>query len=311
MGSRTTSPPEAGLDDRSSRTQTEEAHPQRAPSAGWDTPSGGPLAATLRQPAVRQPRPRADTEVQAAESSGVSVVSRAWLTLAWVYWGLSAVSSLWCFFAFFRAVSKGWSTALPAATEQANEFLVAAVALIRWQHFPALRQLTVMIACLVLAGIVVLRRGRDRMAVLVSGATLAIGVAPVTGYLVWGGDALARSPSWWMLLVSYTCLLFGALGMLALFPDGRLVPRFGWLAVPVWVVGAIAYLPRLVWSPAAPSAPMEFYYSLALLLCIVPLYRYRSCSSALQRYQLKWFVLAVVMGLIFLIGFPTLSRGIT
>lgn len=112
-----------------------------------------------------------------------------------------------------------------------------------------------------------------------------------------------------------------ALGLfLLLFPNGRLMPRWIGLLVPLTIFQAIAFV-------APPSSPFntnnlpEWFDGLIALsvyggIIIAQIYRYRKASNAIERQQTKWVAFGIIivaasfalLGLLFGVLFPEVNR---
>jgi hypothetical protein len=101
-----------------------------------------------------------------------------------------------------------------------------------------------------------------------------------------------------------------------LFPDGRLVPRWGRFVLLIW--GAWLLVSAL-WQ-GFPLNIFEFYeaqstrvvYFVSLLLVLLTgiyaqIYRYRNIASAVQRQQTKWIIFGIVAGIVAGVGVNLLT----
>ena len=127
----------------------------------------------------------------------------------------------------------------------------------------------------VVAGVISWRKPGEWLALLVALQLVVMGAGHEESI------ARASDPLWhgaaWAVLALYKTLLFLSL---ALFPDGRFVPR--WMA---WVVGAASIL---VVFPMG-----DFLFPTLLIpLTIAQVYRYWRVSGAVQRQQTKWVVVS-------------------
>ncbi len=143
----------------------------------------------------------------------------------------------------------------------------------------------------VIAGIVLWRRGNDWMALLVA---LMLVMYPISNVL---SDFLAAE-SGFLLRVSVAVYLLGSslfYLVLALFPSGRLVPR--WLIAPV--LGWIALHMLDLWAYQFPDWLTGLIY-LALYASIIvsQIYRFRRRSNVIQQQQTKWVVFGIVIALL-------------
>ena len=152
------------------------------------------------------------------------------------------------------------------------------------------------------------RRSREPVALLVSGTLVLLGVFINTHI-----EALAALGLAWELTVdvgeSLMWLCFPLL--FYVFPDGRFVPRWTWLAWLVWFYTQAAYYVGLLYVPARPFNPGDWppepqvalYAGLLLSCLIAQVYRFRRVSSPLQRQQTKWVVFGFVAAIGVLLAF--------
>jgi len=79
-----------------------------------------------------------------------------------------------------------------------------------------------------------------------------------------------------------------------LFPDGHLVPRWGWIPAGFWAVTTFFwnFTPRSALNPT--NWPLWLYFLYVMLIwgsaAFAQIYRYRRISSIVQRQQTKWLV---------------------
>ena len=116
-------------------------------------------------------------------------------------------------------------------------------------------------------------------------------------------------------ILAYLCLGF----FFFIFPDGRLVPRWAWALISLWIVNFVFWV-----APAASPFNINNWPLLlgSVWLFIVfggslatQVYRYYRVASPLQRQQIKWLIygfvpvimIPVVTGLIVTL-FPALNR---
>ncbi len=115
-------------------------------------------------------------------------------------------------------------------------------------------------------------------------------------------------------ILAYLCLGF----FFFIFPDGRLVPRWSWMLISLWIVNFVFWTIPANWSLHILNWPPVLTY---LWLFIVfggsvstQVYRYRRVASPVQRQQIKWLIygfapvliLAVCFQLV-LVLFPALN----
>jgi hypothetical protein len=115
-------------------------------------------------------------------------------------------------------------------------------------------------------------------------------------------------------ILAYLCMAF----FFFTFPDGRLVPRWSWALVSLWIVNAVfwavpANLPLNInnWPLLFSSLWLSIVFGGSLATQV---YRYRRVASPVQRQQIKWLIygfapvllLPVCFGLVVLL-FPALG----
>ena len=134
-----------------------------------------------------------------------------------------------------------------------------------------------------------------------------------------------------VLLISYPLLnlpltILDLLGQVSfalfflLFPNGRLVPRWMGLIIPLVVVQAVSIVlpPTSPFSQNSLPAWLDGLLSLAIFGTIIfsQVYLYRRVSTSVERLQTKWVAFAIatvatgflVFGLLFNVLFPTLNQ---
>jgi len=149
--------------------------------------------------------------------------------------------------------------------------------------------------CFVISAVIFWRRSDDWMALLVA---LAV-VATVT---LNGNDVYSMNSAWGVLTN-----VLGVLGsglyvlVLALFPDGRFVPRWTRWLLLCWAISGMVVL----FFPEAffgwPVYDLVWRVELVLLL-IAQVYRSRTASSPLQRQQGKWLLYGGSVAVIIIVG---------
>jgi signal transduction histidine kinase len=163
--------------------------------------------------------------------------------------------------------------------------------------------------CVAVGGLIAWRRPRDGTAWFVALFLIVLGTAnaPMMEALAWYRPALAGAATAAAFLL-WSCLVL----VLLLFPDGRLVPRWGWLPAGAAIVafavtrGSVAGVPGNAAFLAGASG--------LLVGLAAQVYRYRRVSTWLQRQQTKWVTVAaaaaVAVQVVFpvLVGVPGLTR---
>ena len=167
--------------------------------------------------------------------------------------------------------------------------------------FTLVLTLALALLCFIVSAVIFWRRSDDWMALLVA---LAV-VATVT---LNGNDTYGSDSAWGVLTNVLAVLGSGVYVLvLALFPDGRFVPRWTRWLLLCWALSGLVVL----FFPEAffgwPVYNLVWRAELVLLF-IAQVYRYRSTSSRLQRQQTKWFLYGGSMAAIIIVGFivPTL-----
>ncbi len=83
-----------------------------------------------------------------------------------------------------------------------------------------------------------------------------------------------------------------------LFPNGRLVPRGLWWLIPARAVTAtLDYVPAYSASPLGQNISIALLLSAIILMVGVQVYRYRNLSPPRERYQTRWVIFGVIVGL--------------
>jgi len=273
-----------------------------------DTRLGAAFAATvgaLPEPGTARP------SSGLVSSAFAPTEGRRWstvaLTLAWSLWGVSvalSIISFWVFFGELEAVAM-YAPGIDINAE-GSDFLAALVAVVRWEHFLDVRRLLTFVVGMGMSGFVVWYRPRDAMALLFAAFAASIAASPISGYLVWIGQDLLNTSSWaGVVLANYTCLLFCAYGVLALFPSGRFLPGLRWLALLLWWSGTFNVLLRWWLWPRSGVLSFAVLLAIALGLTATQVWRYLRHATVVERLQLKWFLLGAVVYLptqLFMIG---------
>jgi hypothetical protein len=148
--------------------------------------------------------------------------------------------------------------------------------------------------CFTLGAVIFWRRSDDWMALLVA----LMVVATVT---LNGGGAYSMNSAW--LMLHFVMFVLGSslyVLVLALFPDGRFVPRWMRWLLPCWAVAALL-------SFMNPFFYEHIWYAALVLLAIAQVYRHRTASSPLQRQQGKWLLFSGCVAVIIIVGIPVPS----
>ncbi len=109
----------------------------------------------------------------------------------------------------------------------------------------------------------------------------ALQAMPVLLDAIWGN---------FLPILAYLCLGF----FFFIFPDGRLVPRWSWMLISLWIVNYVFWSVPANWPLNILNWPPVLLY---LWLFIVfggsvstQVYRYRRVASPVQRQQIKWLI---------------------
>jgi signal transduction histidine kinase len=157
--------------------------------------------------------------------------------------------------------------------------------------------------CFAVSAVIFWRRSDDWMALLV-----ALGVVATVALNV--PNALINQPAWELLTFVLFILGSGMIVLvLALFPDGRFVPRWTRWILLCWAVAALL-------SFMYPINYVLVLEAALVLLVIAQVYRYRTALSPLQRQQTKWVLFGACVALIIIVGltvplylFPSLGQA--
>jgi hypothetical protein len=147
--------------------------------------------------------------------------------------------------------------------------------------------------CFTLGAVIFWRRSDDWMALLVA----LMVVATVT---LNGGEAYSMNSA--LLTLHFVMFVLGSslyVVVLALFPDGRFVPRWTRWLLPCWAVAALL-------SFMYPFSYEQVWYAALVLLVSAQVYRHRSAPDPLQRQQGKWLLFSGCVAVIIIVGIPVL-----
>src|SRR5215217_6189695 len=233
-----------------------------------------------------------------ATSPPATTLRGRWLLLARAAWVTIATLALTLFIASIpgyvfdvlelgQAERTGAPVGVPAALIFALELL------------GVLASVTAASVCLTLASVLFLRRSNDWMVVFVSSYLLLYGTV-MAGPLGWAEDFYPAWPSLAVDVLQPLLLTTPTVALIALFPDGRFVPRWTrWLIVSsIALVAAIFYLPLAYWG--------VFMVAILLSAICAQVYRYRRVSTPTERQQTKWVLFGFLLSwlLIMVLGVP-------
>ena len=221
-----------------------------------------------------------------------------WLLLARGMWVTIATLALLLFAAsipayVFNVLELGQAERIGGPVE-APATLVFAVELLG-----VLASVTVVLVCLTLAGVLFWRRSDDWMVIFTSSYLLLYGTV-FAGPLEWAEDFYPAWPTLAVDLIQPLFLTTPTVALIALFPDGRLVPRWTrWLILlSILLVATILYLPLYVWGVLMLLIVLGAIYA--------QVYRYRHVSTPTERQQTKWVMFGFLLWwlLIIMAGVP-------
>lgn len=161
---------------------------------------------------------------------------------------------------------------------------------------------------MVMGGLLVWRRSDDWMALLVA-FLLVVGGAS-------NGINVGASPSQvgWQVQANLLGFLNGLaiVAVLALFPNGRFVPRSCCWVIPAFLLASVPHQFFPDWEARLPGwasvlGLLDFVGALCLLL-LAQLYRYWRVSTSLQRQQTKWILFSLGAGVVVFLGWGLLQR---
>lgn len=182
--------------------------------------------------------------------------------------------------------------AFSLTTRLANEMTALGLPLWVWGAHIAFLDTLAVALFVGTAFVIFLRRSNDWLALLATGmlATVSINVALSNTLSPFEGTPLA-----WLPQAHSTLAIYLALKFLMVFPNGRYVPRWGYL----WIYAGVGWeIYRRLSAVAIVSAETNFRVEIFLVTflflggaMLAQLYRYRVVSTPNQRQQTKWAVL--------------------
>lgn len=164
--------------------------------------------------------------------------------------------------------------------------------------------------------LIFLRRSDDWFALLTAFFLVMLGLLPTTSALMITHPAL-----------TFLVIFIGLAGQIAhwlfllLFPNGRLVPRWMVVLIPLAIIQSILFVAPPPWSFSMNNMPGWFKGLLALIvyggIIIIQVYRYRRTSSAVERQQTKWVAFGITIvaigsfsfGFLFNAVFPVVEQS--
>jgi len=151
----------------------------------------------------------------------------------------------------------------------------------------------------VIAGILFWRKSDDWMALLVAFTLISSGVDGVTGVLLYSSSPLGSVENVVFLIADEAALF-----TVALFPNGRFVPRWSRWVPLVYLVYVASYLlflgPLHVPNWAMYNSPLNVlaWFGSFAVLTLTQLYRYFRVSNVVERQQTKWVAFGFLVVLV-------------
>jgi hypothetical protein len=152
-------------------------------------------------------------------------------------------------------------------------------------------------------GILFWRKSDDWMVLLVAFMLISAGADNITNALLYS-SSFWRFPEYGLYLIQGQAILY----TIALFPNGRFVPRWSFwvmLVYPAYIVCYLLFLrPLRVPGWALSYSPINAiaWFGSWTVLTLAQLYRYFRVSNAVERQQTKWvalgFLVVLVAGLV-------------
>ena len=218
------------------------------------------------------------------------LVRAAWIVIAALTLGLFVASIPAYVYNVFESGQAGWGGA-PVGAPAGLVFTLDLLGV--------LASITAALVCLTLAVVLFWRRSNDWMVVFVSSYLLLYGTI-MAGPLEWAEGFYPAWPTLAVDVVQPLLLTTPTVALIALFPDGRLVPRWTrWLILlSILLVVANLTLPLVYWGILLVLMVTGAIYAQA--------YRYRRVSTPTGRQQTKWVVFGFVSWwtLILMLGVP-------
>ncbi len=227
------------------------------------------------------------------------------LVLFRLVWLLLALGTLGVFFAGLPTYLSHFQSVCPGANCAAGQLApenvrvppILAAPVGNYPTYTVIFQIASALVWFAVGVVIFWRKSNDWMALLVSLMLILFGTADVT-------HVLAESRTLWHApALTLNLLTFGlAFLVFALFPSGRLAPR--------WAVGLVViYTASALLSVFFPGSPLAInswpipltalaWFSLVLCMALAQVERYWRVSSLVQRQQTKWIVLGVAAAVV-------------
>ena len=155
------------------------------------------------------------------------------------------------------------------------------------------------LVCFVVGGILFWRKSDDWMALLVALMLISIGINSATNDLSYS-SSIWRIPENGVFLIESVTILF----TLALFPNGRFVPRWAvWVALiyPTYIVLYLLFLRQLRvpgWALYHTPFNAVAWFGCWIVLTLAQIYRYFRISNPVERQQTKWVAFSFLLILV-------------
>jgi hypothetical protein len=181
--------------------------------------------------------------------------------------------------------------------EQARQLMSAGFSLDLYATFIVAAEFLMLAVWISTGAIIFLLRRNDWMAILVSLMLIVFSSATFIP-----GAFSAAAADYPVLSVPIALLsILGELLIAAfflLFPNGRPIPRWLWWIIPFrGAAAALDYIPAFNHLPQAEIISTILLLPIVALFIGVQVYRYRRYSTQRERYQTRWVVFGVVIGL--------------
>jgi hypothetical protein len=249
---------------------------------------------------MSQPSTTLDSAGEIAVTDTGTRLRGFWLVLAWVIWGILALLSLIDFVTSIHDyLVDVQTTCRPGSCVAGQPTLQTAEALHQFGFsvgaYAGLGVGLVIVSGLVscgVAAVIIWRKPTGWLALLVT--SMLITQALFEDNYLQGPFNNAASP-WYVagLVLSFVSPV-QVLFVVALFPNGRFVPRWmGWLLLGICLID----LPANLFPALALSGPIEALFTLTGFPLVVGsmIYRYRRFSNPVERQQTKWVVFGVTV----------------
>ncbi|HEU5367449.1 MAG TPA: hypothetical protein VFU69_03255 [Ktedonobacterales bacterium] len=227
------------------------------------------------------------------------------LALVRVGWALLVLGTLGVFFAGLPTYLSDYQRVCPGADcaagqlapEQARIVPILAAPVGSYPTYMVIFQVAFALVWFAVGLVIFWRKSDDWMALLVSLMLILFGAADATHVLAEG-----QTP-WQPLALALNLGAFGlAFVVFALFPNGRLTPRWAIVLIVLYAASALlgVFFPDTPLAMNTWSIPITglAWFGLVFLLALAQAHRYWRFSSLVQRQQTKWIVLGVAAAVV-------------